>query len=88
MKLHFSINKLILTREDEEILVSYSKNFIQCVFKCKNIWEDIYKYALFTSSSNEQYVVELGLGRHVKCTVPEEVKNGCEVVVKSEDAGL
>ena len=28
------------------------------------------------------------VSKYSSCTVPEEVKNGCEVVVKSEDAGL
>lgn len=76
MKLHFNIEKNILTRKDEEILTSYSKNINKCYFHCTNKWIDIYKYALFTDVSNKQYIVDLGLGEKVKCRIPNEVLKG------------
>lgn len=76
MKLHFDINKSILTRKDDEIIASYSKNTIKCLFHCKDKWSDIYKYALFTDVSNKQYIVDLGFGDHVKCLVPEDALKG------------
>lgn len=76
MKIFFSINKLVLTRDDDEIVTSYSKNLIECAFRCKNKWIDIYKYALFTDISNKQYIVDLGIGRYVSCVIPEDVLKG------------
>lgn len=76
MKIYFSINKLVLTRDDDNIITSFSKNLIKCAFKCKNKWIDIYKYALFTDISNKQYIVDLGIGRYVSCVIPEEVLKG------------
>ena len=76
MKLHFDINKSILTRQDDEIIASYSKNTIKCLFHCKCRWSDIYKYALFTDVSNKQYIVDLGFGERVKCFVPNDVLKG------------
>ena len=76
MKLHFKIDKNILIREDEEILSSYSKNVNKCIFHCKNKWSDIYKYALFIDVFRKQYIVDLGIGEKVKCTIPNEVLKG------------
>ena len=76
MKLHFAINKQQLNRIDDEIIASYSKNFIKCVFDCDQRWCDIYKYALFTDIRNNKTITELGYGRKVKCIVPEQVLQG------------
>lgn len=76
MKLHFAINKQQLKRTDDEIIASYSKNFIQCVFYCDEKWCHIHKYALFVDVRNNKTVVNLGHGRKVKCTVPENVLQG------------
>lgn len=76
MILQFTIHKMQLKREDDEILASYSKNFIRCRFKCKNKWADLYKYALFIDVQNNQYIVDLGFGGCVSCKIPEEVLQG------------
>ena len=76
LKLVFTINKQQLERQDDEIIASYSKNFIQCLFSCKNKWSDIYKYALFCDVSNKKYIVDLGYGKEVRCTIPEDVLKG------------
>lgn len=76
MKLRFTITKQQLKREDNEILASYSKNFVRCVFKCEHRWVNIYKYALFTDVSNQKFIVDLGYGEKVSCRVPCEVLKG------------
>lgn len=76
MKLHFAINKQQLKRTDNEIIASYSKNFIQCVFQFDEKWCHIHKYALFVDVRNNKTVVNLGHGRKVKCTVPENILQG------------
>lgn len=76
MILHFTIHKMQLKRKDDEILTSYSKNFVRCGFKCQNKWVDLYKYALFIDVHNNQYIVDLGFGEYVSCKIPEEVLQG------------
>ena len=76
MKIHFCVNKTILKRTSDEILASYSKNIDKCVFKCDDCWSDIYKYALFTGVSNEQYIEDLGFGHKVSCIIPDEIMKG------------
>ena len=73
MKLHFTIDKTTLNREDDEIITSYSKNTNKCIFCCDCKWSDIYKYALFTDVYGGQYIVDLGFGQKVACLIPEEV---------------
>lgn len=80
MKLHFKVNKNILTRKDDEIVTSYFKNNIKCIFNC-NCLSDIYKHALFINTSGSQYIEDLGYGKCVSCTVPEEVLNGAYFLV-------
>ena len=72
MKLHFSIKKNKLIRQDDEIITSFSKNVNKCYFECEKPLEDVYKYALFISSTNEQQIVDLGFGLNVSCIIPEE----------------
>lgn len=76
MKLKFSIEKQTLIRKDKEILTSYSKNKNKCVFYCHKKWADIYKYALFIDVKNKQYIVDLGFGSKVYCTIPNDVLKG------------
>lgn len=73
MKIHFSVCKQQLNRLDDDIIASFSKNFLQCSFCFEDEWTDVYKYALFTDVDGNQYVVELGMKNHVDCLVPEEV---------------
>lgn len=73
MRIKFSVNKTILQRIDDKILASYSKNIDKCVFYCDDCWSDIYKYALFTSATNKQYVEDLGFGHKVSCIIPEDI---------------
>lgn len=76
MKLYFTVNKQTLQREDCEMLASFSKNFVRCVFKCEHPWDDIYKYALFSDSLNKKYIVPLGYGKKVQCKIPCDVLKG------------
>lgn len=76
MKIKFDVNKTTLKRNDSEILASYSKNIDKCIFTCDDHWSDIYKYALFTSVFNKQYIEELGFGHKVSCIIPDEVLKG------------
>ena len=76
MKLHFTIDKQTLRREDDEMLASYSKNFVRCVFRCEYPWDDMYKYALFSDVSNKKYIVDLGYGHKVQCKIPCDVLKG------------
>ena len=76
MKIYFDVNKTILKRKDDNILASYSKNIDKCVFNCDDCWSDIYKYALFTSALNKQYIEDLGFGHKVSCVIPDEVMKG------------
>ena len=76
MKIHFTITKQQLKRNDNEILASYSKNFVYCCFCCSNEWEHLYKKALFTDVSNKKFIVDLGFGKKVLCKIPNEVLQG------------
>jgi len=73
MKLHFDIKNQTLERKDDQILASFSKNFIRCQFKCECPWHNIYKYALFTDVRNQKTIVDLGYGKKVSCRIPENV---------------
>ena len=87
MKIHFCIKDSTLTRKKDDIITSFSKNSVQCVFHCKDRWSDVYKYALFTDSLKKQYIVDLGTGEKVECIIPEEVlkTNNFNVSVFSND---
>lgn len=76
MKLRFNVHKQTLCREDDEMLASYSKNFVRCKFKCHPPWDDVYKYALFSDTSNKKYAVDLGYGYDVQCKIPCDVLKG------------
>lgn len=76
MKLHFTINKQQLTRCDDEILASYSQNFVRCVFECSKPWCGMYKRALFEDVRGKKYIVDLGFGEKVQCKIPSEVLKG------------
>lgn len=76
MKICFNVQKQTLERQDNEMLASYSKNFIRCAFKCLDQWEHIYKYALFSDVSNKKYIVKLGYGEEVSCKIPCDVLKG------------
>jgi len=76
MKIHFTVEEQTLEREDNQILASYSKNFVRCVFKCGCYWSDIYKYALFSDVSNKKYIVDLGYGSIVQCHIPTDALKG------------
>lgn len=76
MKLNFAINKQQLERKDDEILASYSKNFVRCTFICEKPWCAIYKYALFVDVKGNKFVVDLGYGKKVQCKIPEKVLQG------------
>lgn len=80
MKLHFNVDKNILTRKDDETVTSYFENNLKCIFNC-NCLSDIYKYALFINVSGSQYIRELGYGKCVSCIVPEEVLKGTYFLV-------
>lgn len=76
MKLCFTVEESSLTRQDENIVVSYGKNANKCVFHCDHFWKNLYKKALFTDYKNKQYIVLLGTGKRVSCNIPNEVLQG------------
>jgi len=76
MKINFTINKQQLVRNDDQILASYSRNFIWCVFRCMDPWCDVYKMALFEDVKGKKYIVDLGFGEKVQCKIPSDVLKG------------
>ena len=76
MDLYFSVCKQKLTREDDELLASYSKNHVRCNFKTDKTWALMEKYALFIDVNNNKSLVKLGFGHKVACMVPEEILKG------------
>lgn len=72
MKLYFFINKNKLTRQDDEIVTSFSKYYNKCYFKCDKLSENIYKYALFIDALGNQEIQDLGIGKYTHCIIPEK----------------
>ena len=76
MVLEFTVNKQQLTRVDDNMIASYSKNFLRCKFYCSKPWGRLYKYALFINVKGKETIVELGTGKEVFCVIPENILTG------------
>ncbi|MDO5818706.1 MAG: hypothetical protein Q4P11_00070 [Methanobrevibacter sp.] len=77
MDLNFEINNQVLSRQDENILVNKSKNYVFCNFKFKTVdWDNNEKFAIFKDSWGKSYVSYLGTGNDCRCVVPNEALKG------------
>ena len=73
MNLEFELQKQKLIRLDDEEIATYTRNYIHVTFNFDKVWCDLKKYALFVTPNNNRYVVKLGYGKKITCSVPNEV---------------
>lgn len=73
MNLQFKLEKQKLIRTDEEEIASFARNYIHVTFVFDEVWKDLKKYCLFVTPKQDRYVVKLGYGRKLSCTIPDEV---------------
>ena len=73
MNLEFELQKQKLIRLDDEEIATYARNYIHVTFNFDKVWCDLKKYALFVTPNNNRYVVKLGYGKKITCSVPNEV---------------
>lgn len=77
MDLEFDVNNQILTRVDNNKLVNKSRNYVQCNFSfITSDWEDLDKFAIFSSPKHNHYVVHLGTLMRGSAVVPSDVLLG------------
>lgn len=73
MNLEFELKKQKLIRLDDEEIATYARNYIHATFNFDKVWCDLKKYALFVTPNNNRYVVRLGYGKKITCSIPNEV---------------
>jgi hypothetical protein len=73
MNLEFELKKQKLIRLDDEEIATYARNYIHVTFNFDKVWCDLKKYALFVTPNNNRYVVRLGYGKKITCSIPNEV---------------
>ena len=73
MNLEFELQKQKLIRLDDEEIATYARNYIHVTFNFDKVWCDLKKYALFVTPNNNRYVVRLGYGKKITCSIPNEV---------------
>lgn len=73
MNLEFELKKQKLIRLDDEEIATYARNYIHVTFNFDKVWCDLKKYALFVTPNNNRYVVKLGYGKKITCSIPNEV---------------
>ena len=73
MNLEFELQKQKLIRLDDEEIATYARNYIHVTFNFDKVWCDLKKYALFVTPNNNRYVVKLGYGKKITCSIPNEV---------------
>lgn len=73
MNLMFKLQKQKLIRLDEEEIASFARNYIHVTFDFDEVWMNLKKYALFVAPNEDRYVVKLGYGKKLSCTIPNEV---------------
>ncbi len=73
MTLVFTLNKQKLTRQDDEEIATYSRNYIHVTFIFDELWYNLKKYALFVAPNEDRYVVKLGYGKKLSCSIPNEI---------------
>ena len=82
MDLNFEIQKQILKRLDENILVNKSKNYVKANFTFNTIeWRNIEKFVIFKDSWGHAYVQSLGKSCDCTCDLPDEVLKGTHIKV-------
>lgn len=73
MNLEFELKKQKLIRLDDEEIATYARNYIHVTFNFDKVWCDLKKYALFVTPNSNRYVVKLGYGKRITCSIPNEV---------------
>lgn len=73
MTLVFTLNRQKLTRQDDEEIATYSRNYIYVTFIFDELWYNLKKYALFVAPNEDRYVVKLGYGKKLSCSIPNEI---------------
>lgn len=73
MNLKFELKKQKLIRLDDEEIATYARNYIHVTFNFDKVWCNLKKYALFVTPDNNRYVVKLGYGKKITCSIPNEV---------------
>lgn len=73
MNLQFKLEKQKLIRLDEEEIAAFTRNYIHVTFYFDEIWMDLKKYALFVTPNEDRYVVKLGYGKVLSCSIPNDV---------------
>lgn len=73
MTLVFTLNRQKLTRQDDEEIATYSRNYIHVTFIFDELWYNLKKYALFVAPNEDRYVVKLGYGKKLSCSIPNEI---------------
>ena len=69
----FKIEKQEIKRIDDDKIASFSRNYIYAIFDFDRVWKDLRKFALFVTPNQKKYIVDLGYGKELSCTVPSEV---------------
>lgn len=73
MDLEFKVKKQKLIRIDQEEIASFARNYIHVTFDFDKTWMNLKKYALFVTPNEDRYVVKLGYGKVLSCSIPNEV---------------
>ena len=73
MTLLFVLNKQKLIRQDDEEIATYSRNYVHATFIFDELWYNLKKYALFVTPNESRYVVKLGYGKELSCSIPNEI---------------
>lgn len=77
MDLEFNIENQIITRTDRNPTVNKSRNYLECNFNfMSSDWEDLEKFAIFTNTRGNNYIVNLGISSNSCCIVPSDVLLG------------
>ena len=73
MSLVFYLDGQILNRIDNRKIATFTRKYALATFVFDKLWIDLEKFALFVSPDNEKYIVQLGYGKELTCTIPEQI---------------
>lgn len=77
MDLEFDIENQIIKRTDNNAVVNKSRNYLECNFSfLSSDWDDVEKFAIFTNTRGNNYLVNLGTLNNSNCIVPSDVLLG------------
>lgn len=77
MDLLFSVSEQKLERLDNNVVASYAKNYINCVFLFdEDDWGSLDKMALFVDATGNKYITDLGVNLECRCNIPDPVLEG------------